>query len=57
MNKINVICSECGGSNDHLDAWADFDIEAQQWVLGNTFDYSYCDDCQNDCRTKEIEIT
>ena len=31
-----------------LDAWAVWDVDIQEWVLGPTFDHSHCDDCEGD---------
>jgi hypothetical protein len=51
-----MVCAECGGSNVHLDAWADWNEDTQEWELGATFDYAHCDDCDDECTIKEVEI-
>lgn len=43
--NVEMICSHCGGTNVMRDAWAVWNIEAQNWTLGAVFDYAHCDDC------------
>ena len=40
-------CTECGGNNVLRDAYAEWDIGKQEWILQNVFDHSVCesDDC------------
>lgn len=54
MSKINIVCSFCGSSEVNRDAWAEWDVDTQQWVLGVVFDYGYCQACEGDSRLKEI---
>ncbi len=50
MKKVKVVCDDCGGDDCILmDAFAEWDVEKQDWVLQNTFDNSWCRDC--DCET------
>ncbi len=39
------ICSRCGSTAILKDAWAQWDVDAQDWVLAAVFDYTICDDC------------
>lgn len=39
------ICRHCGSANVMRDAWAIWNVEAQSWELGASFDHSKCDDC------------
>ena len=36
------------------DAWAEWDADSQDWVLGAVYDYSYCHACDEDARIEEI---
>lgn len=46
--KIKMVCKHCGSDNVHLDAYADWDEDTQQWVLGSTYDHEFCSDCERD---------
>ena len=44
--KLKMVCDRCGGDNVMRDAWAEWDVEKQEWVLrGEPFDNACCDDC------------
>lgn len=49
MPKIKPVCTECGSDDVLRDAFADWDNEKQDWVLQNTFDFSFCNNCENEC--------
>jgi rRNA maturation endonuclease Nob1 len=51
------VCSQCGGTNVLIDAYAEWDFEAQEWVLQNTFDASVCEDCGGETSIDDIEMT
>lgn len=57
-SRIKFICSECCGDNVKRDAWASWDFDKQEWVLAQTFEEGFCDDCE-DLVTLEVidEIT
>lgn len=55
--KYKMVCDRCGSDEVHRDAWADWDEETGQWVLGNIFDYSFCEKCDGESRIKEVEAT
>lgn len=54
--KFRIICGTCGSDYVSRDAWADWDTEAQEWVLGEVFDYGHCHDCANESRLEEIAL-
>lgn len=54
--RIDIVCGECGGSNVSRDAWADWSIEEQDWVLGAVFDYGHCQDCDGESSLEEVEL-
>lgn len=55
MGLKNMVCRDCGSTQVLLDAWAEWDIASQQWVLQNTFDNAYCEG-KCDGETKVIEV-
>jgi hypothetical protein len=54
--RIDIICRDCGGNNVCRDAWAVWEIDEQDWVLGAVFDDGHCDDCQCSARLEEVEL-
>ena len=54
--RIDIICRDCGGNNVCRDAWAVWDIDEQDWVLGAVFDDGHCDDCECGARLEEVEL-
>lgn len=38
------------------DAWAAWDGEEQDWVLGAAFDYAYCHDCDGETHLVEVDL-
>jgi hypothetical protein len=45
----------CGGNTVTRDAWAEWDIDTQEWILGAAYDYAFCHGCQQETRLEEIE--
>lgn len=56
MKRVTYMCATCGGKNVKWDAWAEWDEENQCEVLAQSFDQAYCDDCDGECRTEEVEL-
>jgi hypothetical protein len=54
--KIKVICSHCKSDNVLRDAWAEWDIDKQEWVLHATYDETFCEDCEGSTSVEEVEI-
>lgn len=54
--KEKPICSYCGSDAVSLDAFADWDMETQEWVLGMTFDDAICRDCGEHQRIEFVEV-
>lgn len=46
--RIKIVCRMCRSENVGRDAWAKWDVESQQWVLGPVFDAGVCHDCGYD---------
>jgi hypothetical protein len=38
-------CPKCGGTEVGQDAASAWDVEAQKWILGSTYDDQWCNDC------------
>ena len=57
MPRINIVCSKCQSKNVMRDAWAVWDVESQEWILGNVFDQGFCDDCDGESRLDEVDLT
>ena len=54
--RVTYVCNMCGGNTVTRDAWAEWDVDEQDWVLGAAFDYAYCHDCQEETRLEEVEV-
>ena len=50
-------CSDCNGTSVMRDAWAVWDKDEQDWVLGNVFDQGYCDTCDRETSIIEEVIS
>lgn len=55
--RVNYICRWCGGNAVSRDAWASWDAGAQDWVLGATFDYAYCHECDGETTLEAVALT
>lgn len=53
--KVQMLCETCGSIDVSRDAWAHWDVAAQEWVLRAVFDYAHCHTC--DGETRLIEAT
>ena len=51
--KVRMVCADCGSEDITRDAWAEWNVEAQDWQLGAVFDYAYCHRCQSTARIEE----
>lgn len=52
--RIAIICGTCGSDLVTRDAWAEWDVEEQEWVLGAAYDYAFCHKCE--CETRLVEV-
>ena len=48
-----MVCEACGSTLVTRDAWAEWDEDAQDWVLGVIYDYAFCHTCQADAHLQE----
>jgi hypothetical protein len=42
---VRMVCRDCGGEDVTREAWAVWDVGAQEWVLGAVFDHAFCHRC------------
>ena len=58
MNKpIKIVCGKCGTENVRRDAWAEWDVVAQEWVLGAVYDQGFCEgECEDEVTLIEVSI-
>jgi hypothetical protein len=54
--RYAMVCNSCGSDEVSRDAWADWDVKNQQWVLGSVFDYGHCHNCDGETRLIEVEL-
>lgn len=55
--KLRMVCSNCGSERVLRDAYAEWDVRRQKWVLQNVFDFAICesDECDgNETRIDEV---
>lgn len=50
MRKVYV-CDECGSARVFMDAFASMNTDEVR-----TYDYTYCDDCEEGCSVSEVEV-
>ncbi len=48
IERIDYACGHCGGAQIIRDAWAEWDVERQSWILSAVFDFAYCLECRKD---------
>ena len=54
--KLRMVCGTCGSTLVTRDAWAEWDADEQDWVLGAAYDYSFCHFCEGETRIQELPI-
>lgn len=52
--RIQIVCGACGSTDVSRDAWGDWDVVAQEWVLRVVFDYAHCHACDGKTRLLEV---
>jgi hypothetical protein len=51
--KMQMLCDACGSDRVVRDAWASWDVDAQDWQLENVFDDAFCQTCETETRLVE----
>ena len=54
--RVTFVCNTCGSDFVTRDAWAEWDVEDQDWILGAAFDYAFCHKCEEETRLVEVEL-
>ncbi len=54
--KIKMKCTKCGSTDVRKDAWAEWDEDLQDWVLGSVFDEAFCFKCDGPCSIEEEDV-
>ena len=54
--RIAIVCRTCGSDDVSRDAWADWDVREQEWVLRCAFDYALCHRCDGETRLVEVKL-
>ena len=55
--RVTFLCERCGSDLVTLDAWAEWNVEEQDWVLGATYDHTFCHECEAETPLVEAELT
>lgn len=54
--KQKPVCRECGSDDVLADAYAEWHVGLQEWLVQNTFDKgSVCNACGGECRLKWVD--
>jgi hypothetical protein len=48
--RVEHACERCGGIAVTRDAWAEWDVSSQAWILSETFDFAFCHQCHRETR-------
>ena len=55
--RIKMVCTECGSDEVLADAYVQWDVEKQDWIVQNVFEKGgYCDTCEGEARYEEVEL-
>lgn len=54
--RVTYLCERCGSDLVTLDAWAEWNVDQQDWVLGATYDHTFCHKCDAETRLVEVEL-
>jgi hypothetical protein len=55
--KIDYVCTHCGSNDVLVDAYAEWNVEAQRWEISNVFDKGHhCNNCNGECKIEEVGI-
>jgi hypothetical protein len=54
--RVTFVCETCGSGLVTRDAWAEWDVEDQEWVLGAAYDYTFCHNCEVETHLLKVEL-
>lgn len=53
MLKKKIVCTRCGSDEVVKDAYAQWNVDKQNWEIQNLFDMCFCEVCERECSIKE----
>jgi hypothetical protein len=54
--QVSYVCCRCGSSEVLIDAWAEWDVDKQDWVLNHTSTTEFCEKCYAETTMMEVEL-
>lgn len=54
--RLAYVCDECGGSDVLLDAWAEWNMDRQDWILHDILTSSFYRRCDSETRLIEVVL-
>lgn len=48
--QIEIACEHCGHLGVMREAWAEWNVAAQHWVMAQMFDFAFCLNCHRSTR-------
>jgi hypothetical protein len=52
---MKKVCKRCGSTDIRKDAWAIWDENSGEWILGEIFDNEFCEACEGETTIIDIE--
>ncbi|WP_139810070.1 hypothetical protein [Sphingomonas azotifigens] len=49
-SQVEIACEHCGHLGVMREAWAEWSVAKQGWVLSQTFDFAFCMHCHRPTR-------
>ena len=53
---VSYVCGTCGSDDVSRDAWAEWSVAEQRWVLRTEFDDAYCHRCDGETSLIEVPL-
>jgi hypothetical protein len=57
QSRVVMVCNACGSENVLVDAWAEWDVGIQRWVVAETFKSAVCRECDGECSVSEKRLS
>lgn len=55
--RVTYLCRRCMRPSVSREAWVEWDIRAQRWVIARLFDAAYCHVCETDTTLIERDVS
>ncbi len=56
MIRKKLVCAKCGSDEVVKDAYAQWNVDKQNWEIQNIFDMSFCEVCECECSIQEVYL-